>query len=265
MIIKAGFCQFKPDFMQVEKNLTKMVQMISLSKADLIVFPELATCGYSFKNCQEVEKVAENCQHGLTAMILKKAAWEYNCSIVAGFPESHQGNLYNSALLVNPDGSQFVYRKIHLFLNEKKFFSPGNLGFLVAPAKFGVKLGIMICFDWFFPEAARTLMLNGAQIIAHPANLVLPWCQQAMITRSLENHIFSITANRTGREVNGPMDNSFTGMSQIVSPLGSKLSAADCEQEICSVLDIDTEESLNKQITELNNISQDRKPEFYHS
>jgi len=72
---------------------------------------------------------------------------------------------------------------------------------------------MMICFDWFFPESARTLALKGAQLILHPSNLVMPYCQDAMITRSIENRVFSITSNRIGRE--GGYN--FTGKSQIVS------------------------------------------------
>jgi predicted amidohydrolase len=62
-------------------------------------------------------------------------------------------------------------------------------------------LGVMICFDWYFPEAARSLALRGAQIILHPANLVLPFCQDAMITRCLENRVFAVTANSGGAEM----------------------------------------------------------------
>jgi predicted amidohydrolase len=84
-----------------------------------------------------------------------------------------------------------------------------------------VKVGMMICFDWIFPESARTLALKGAQIIAHPSNLVLSYCQQAMFTRAVENRVFTITANRTGTEINGDKELYFTGKSVIVDTKGN--------------------------------------------
>ncbi|MCF7911525.1 MAG: beta-ureidopropionase [Candidatus Cloacimonetes bacterium] len=251
--------------MAKEKNLETMVNLVSKTKADLIVFPELATSGYTFINLSEVEQVAETFQKGLTYIVMKKAAWDNNCSIVLGFVEEDAGNFYNSAMLINPDGSSYLYRKTHLFLHEKSFFSPGDTGFQVFPAKNNIKIGIMICFDWIFPEAARSLMLNGAQIIAHPANLVLPWCQQAMLTRSIENRVFTITANRTGVEKNNSLSNAFTGQSQITSPLGERLLQADDSSQITGIFDIFPEIADNKSVTAMNDLITDRRQKYYHS
>ena len=130
-----------------------------------------------------------------------------------GFAEKDKDKLYNSAVLVNPNQEFFVYRKTHLFYEEKLIFDKGNTGFEVFVAKGGVKVGIIICFDWIFPEAVRTLALKNADIICQTANLVMPYCQTAMITRALENRIYCLTANRIGKE----KDVFFTGESQIVS------------------------------------------------
>jgi len=265
MKFKAGFCQFQPEFLAKEKNLETMVKLVSETRADLIVFPELATSGYTFLRTAEIDQVAESFRKGLTYIVMKKAAWDNNCSIVTGFAEKDGNYLYNSAMLVNPDGSSFLYRKTHLFLDEKKFFTPGDTGFQVFTAKNDVKIGLMICFDWIFPEAARTLMLNGAQIIAHPANLVLPWCQQAMLTRSLENRIFTITANRIGLEKNDNLSLKFTGQSQITSPFGEKLLQADDSHPMTGVIEIDPTAADNKSITAANDLIADRRQEFYHS
>ena len=73
----------------------------------------------------------------------------------------------------------------------------------------------------------RILMLKGADIICHPSNLVLPFCQNAMITRSIENRLFTITANRIGKETRGGNEFSFTGKSQITSPFGKVVKKAD--------------------------------------
>ena len=78
-----------------------------------------------------------------------------------------------------------TYKKIHLFNRENLWFTPGD----EAPKVYeidGVKIGVMICFDWIFPETCRSLALQGMQVLAHPSNLVLPHCQSAMITRCIE-------------------------------------------------------------------------------
>ena len=265
MKYRAGFCQFEPEFLAKEKNIDKIVSMITNAKADLLVFPEFATSGYSFAHISEVQQVAEPFQKGLTSIVLKKAAWENNCSIVIGFPESDNDKFYNSSMLINPDGSLYLYRKTHLFYDERKYFSPGDTGFKVFPAKHDVKIGMMICFDWIFPESARSLMLNGAQIIAHPANLVLPWCQQAMLTRSLENRVFTITANRTGYEKNHDVSNNFTGLSQITNTKGERLLQADQDKEFTGIIELETEDADDKSITPSNHLITDRREDYYHS
>jgi len=265
MRYKVGVCQFNPKFLQIEENLTKLKIILTNIQADLVVLPELVTSGYLFVEPKEVESASEDAFKGPTAQTLVAIARQNNMSISAGFAEKSEGRYFNSAMLVNPDGEIKVYRKTHLFFEEKKFFSPGNTGFKVFPAKKGVKVGSMICFDWIFPESARSLALMGAEIIAHNANLVLPWCQQAMITRSLENRIFSVTSNRTGKEKNQGKILDFTGMSQIVSPKGEVIKRLNREEETVFITEIETSEAHNKRVTELNDIFSDRRPEMYLS
>jgi predicted amidohydrolase len=122
----------------------------------------------------------------------------------------------------------------------------------------------MICFDWQFPESARSLALRGAQIICHPSNLVLPWCQEAMKTRSLENRVFSITSNRTGTEINGEYKQYFTGKSQILGTKGEILIRMnDTEEGIYSVV-IDPELASDKKVSEVNSVFADRRPSMYY-
>jgi predicted amidohydrolase len=194
---------------------------------------------------------------------MQRLSRDRNVSIVIGFAEKSGDKIYNSALLTNPDGTSFVYRKTHLFAEEKLFFTPGDTGFQVYPAKHGIRIGIMICFDWQFPESARTLALKGAQIICHPSNLVLPWCQQAMIIRSLENRVYSVTANRIGLERNGDKELYFTGMSQILGTKGEILHRMHMEQEEIAVITIDPFLADNKAVTPYNSVFTDRRPELY--
>ena len=108
------------------------------------------------------------------------------------------------------------------FYNEKLWFAPGNRPLEVYTIG-TVTIGIMICFDWFFPEVARALAVKGADILCHPANLVLPYCPQAMITRCIENRVFAITANRIGTERRTEESLSFIGTSQILGTKGEIL------------------------------------------
>ena len=118
---------------------------------------------------------------------------------------------------------------------------------------------MMICFDWFFPESARTLMLKGAKIIAHPSNLVLPFCPHAMRTRCIENRIFAITADRVGRE----RDLKYIGRSEILDTKGRILYCASSNREEVVVREINLREAANKRMTSMNDLIHDRRPEVY--
>ncbi len=264
MKYKVGICQFEPKLLNVSYNLDKMKELLLNVKADLIVLPELASSGYLFNSKSEVEKVSEFAMDGPTATLFKSLSQHNDTSYVVGFPEKFEKKFYNSAMLVNPDGKIYVYRKTHLFYEEKLRFESGNSGFQIFKAKKDVPVGMMICFDWIFPESARTLALKGAQIIAHPANLVLPWCQQAMITRSLENRIFSITANRVGKKSNSAKELHFTGMSQILTTKGEIIRRFDKNEESVYVTEIETNDAQEKKITEFNDIFEDRKTKYYN-
>lgn len=263
MEYRVGYCQFEPALFEPEKNLNKLEKMLSDVEADLIVLPELAISGYVINTPEELDMVAEDIKTSPTIGMFRELAKKKDTSYVAGFAERGLRGIYNSSFLVNPDGTLYIYRKTHLFKREKEIFEPGDSGFFVAPAKEGVKIGMMVCFDWIFPESARTLALLGCEIICHPANLVLPWCQQAMITRSLENRVFTITANRIGKEQNEDKEMTFTGQSQLTDPVGKIMHRAGIEEEIVRIETIDPEKASDKWITEYNHIHEDRRPAFY--
>jgi predicted amidohydrolase len=269
--MKIGYLQFKPDLGKPKRNLEKVEGFISEENFDLLVIPELANSGYLFEEREELNKVSENPGTGKYCNMLKRMSKEKNAYIISGFCEAataEEGKVfYNSSILVFPDGEFRIYRKTHLFFDEKKFFKPGNTGFWVYDIynkKFGtIKLGMMICFDWVFPEAARTLALRGADIICHPSNLVMPYCQNAMFTRALENHVYTITANRTGQDTNNANSVEFTGESVIVGPKGEYLSRASKDKEEIMFVMINPELSRNKYINEKNDLFDDRRELFY--
>lgn len=260
--MKIGFAQFSPVFGEVETNIKTMEHLIATSKADLLVFPELATTGYTFTSKDEVRSLSEPFETSESLNRLHAIATESSCAVVVGFAEKSEEGMFNSATFLKPDGTKALYRKIHLYGSENIFFQPGNIPFKVYDYK-DIKLGMIVCFDWYFPESIRVLALKGAQIICQPANLILPWCQSAMLIRSIENRVFTITANRYGSEVRGEYSFTFTGESQIISPDGDVLAKAPKDNDFVAVLEIDPSEALNKKINEHNDLFKDRHSDFY--
>ena len=261
--MRTGIYQNNPEFGEVSKNLERAINKLERIEADLVVLPELFSTGYQFISDKEVESLAESIPDGPTCQTLIKYACSKKMYMVFGIAERDGDKLFNSAVLIGPDGYIGKYRKSHLFYEEKFFFSPGDTGFNVYDIG-TARLGIMICYDWWFPEAARTLALRGADIICHPANLVLSGCQKAMVTRSLENAVYSATANRIGAEArNGKEELRFTGNSQIISPDGQVILVLENNKERIAVVDIDIERARDKSITKLNDRFLDRRPDMY--
>lgn len=259
--MKIGILQFRPKLGCLDDNLARIEVLLSGRKFDLMVLPELATTGYNFASRRELKTVAENKQ-GRSFAFFEDISVRANGAIVWGMAEASGSNIYNSAVLTTPEGNHYIYRKTHLFFREKLIFDPGNTGFRVFRWR-GTKIGMMICFDWIFPEAARTLALLGCQIICHPANLVLPYCQKAMITRSIENHVFCATANRVGWEDNAGHRLVFTGRSQIVDPDGRCLIRMGYSEEAVRIVKIDPKLSDTKTVGGLNDIFADRRRTRY--
>ena len=121
----------------------------------------------------------------------------------------------------------------------------------------------MICFDWRFPEVMRTLTLRGAQIVAHPSNLVLPFCQAAMVTRCLENTVFAATANRIGTEDRDGRSVSFTGRSVIMGTQGEHLASGSISSADVLTVEIDPKLADSKTINPYNDTLATRRTEFY--
>jgi 5-aminopentanamidase len=257
-----GFFQFGPRFGDVEANRAVIERVVREAGAHLLVLPELAVSGYDFPDAEAAAALAEPFETGPTSVLLRDLAGRHRMTIVAGYAERAGENLYNSSMLVTPDGGMHNYRKIHLFSREKLIFTPGDAPPPVIETPVG-RVGMMICFDWFYPETARLLAVSGAQIIAHPSNLVLPYCQQAMYARSVENHVFSITANRIGTEEQAGRTLTFTGASQVLNPEGRVLVNAPEAEEFLGLTEIDPAEADNKQINEYNELLKERRVDLY--
>ncbi len=260
--MRVAFVQMYCDFGQVERNVLHALELLQSKEADLYILPELFNTGYLFKDREEVMSFAESVPDGPTCKALTNFAKQKKCYISAGLPERSGDKVYNASFLSGPDGFISVYRKIHLFNKEKTCFDHGDIPFTVQNIG-EIKVGMMICFDWIFPESMRSLALQGADLICHSANLVMPYCQNAMVTRCLENSVYAVTANRIGSDVRGELQVDFTGASQITGPRGEILVRSSNSREDVQVIEIDPEKARNKQLNPLNNLFTDRHPDLY--
>ena len=260
--MKVGYFQFRPQFGKVPHNLLRVTAALRGTGADLIVLPELPFTGYCFRDREEVMSLAEDPDDSAVVEALRATCRDEHLYIVTGFAERRRDKCYNSALLIGPDGVEAVYRKLHLFNEEKQWFDPGD----IAPATVivrGARIGLLVCFDWAFPEPWRILAMQGAEVICHPCNLVLTYCQDAMRTRCLENGLFAISANRYGADKREHGEIKFTGRSQITAPGGKVLHKGPRQREELFITEIDPTEARKKQITPGNDLLGDRRPEFY--
>jgi len=261
-MLRIGYYQFRPLFGQIKKNLGKVISALKDIEADLIVLPELPFTGYYFADREETRILAEDPDDSSTVHSLKALCKERNLYLVTGFAERKRDKIFNSALLIGPEGLVHTYRKLHLFNEEKNWFDAGDTPLALQTVR-GARIGTMICFDWIFPEVARALAIQGAHIICHPSNLVLNYCQQTMLSRCLENSVFAITANRFGADKRPHGELKFTGKSQIVAPKGVLLHRAAAQREALYTTEIDPQRAEDKNITALNQMMDDRRPEFY--
>ena len=276
--VRAAAVQMDITIGDVQGNLTRILDRLEeavRNGAQLIVFPEAALSGYCFSSLEEVIPYAlESWNEALWPFA--RRCEESGVVGVLGFlggtgePSEEKGRVEvgNQALLAGAGrpGSCF-YSKTHLpVLGVDRFVTPGShLGVWDTPA--GV-IGPLICYDIRFPEAARVLALQGAEIIVLPTN----WPQGAESspefltrTRAWENRIYVIAANRVGVE----RGRRFIGRSQIVAPSGQILCEAGSDEEKILYADLDLELARQKRIIiepgewELDVIG-GRRPELYH-
>ena len=255
--------QFAPAFADLDANTERIIADIERIDADVIVFPELATCGYFHVGAEEVARIAEPLSGPHISRIVR-AAESASKVVICGFAED-DGAFFNSALIAGKGLAQpQVYRKTHLFYKETFGFAPGNTGFFVTHLEhLDCNLGMMICYDWRFPESARALALKGADVIVCPSNLITHIWRMAMPVRALENKVYLAVANRTGTERNHDEDVAFNGQSAIYSYNGSVLTDASAEYDAVIITEIHPHETRSKSFNSVNDIMKDRREEWY--
>jgi predicted amidohydrolase len=244
--MKVATVQMDVFYGKVPANMSRVTRHLNTLKSqgvDLAVFPEAALTGYCADSQEEALKLALDYDNPTQLEELKKLCDQLDIGAVVGFAERVGDDLYNSAALFEPGKPPRIYRKTHLpFLGLDRFAKPGN-ELPIWQTRWG-KIGILICFDFRYPEAARTLALNGAELICLPTN----WPEGAEVSaehigiaRAAENKVFVVTCNRVGTE-NGFR---FIGKSKIIHATGRVLAAAEAF-EVILVAEIDPAEARQK-------------------
>jgi 5-aminopentanamidase len=257
--------QFNPIFGEQDINFLSIINSIRNIPSNILLFPELSLSGYDFHDRREAETFALSPDNPFLKEFAYLATVE-NKILCIGFVEKDGTKIYNSAGLFFPDPSfNKVYRKTHLFYKERLIFDETDRGFFVVDyTPWDIKIGTMICYDWRFPEAARTLALMGADIILCPSNLVTDVWHIAMPARALENKVYLAVANRTGEENRNGVKLLFKGCSAIYGYNGEVLAlAASYTDEVLTTL-IDPNKTREKSFNEMNNIFSDRRTKWYY-
>lgn len=253
----------------IDGNLGQMIDRFretAARGAKLTVFPECALCGYCFDSLEEARPFAQPIP-GPATELMRQACAELGGYAIFGLLELDGPRVFNAAVLVGPAGVIGRYRKVHLpYLGIDMFTAYGDRPFAVHDAG-ALRVGMNICYDASFPEAARSLALLGADLIALPTN----WppgseCTAASVinARAIENAVYFIAVNRVGTE----RGFEFIGRSKIVDPGGNTIVEALSTKEEILYAEVDPEKSRRKHIIrvpgkhEIDRLA-DRRPEMY--
>jgi predicted amidohydrolase len=235
--------------------------------ANLIVLPELCNTGYVFNTRAEAYSLAEPVPDGPTTEAWMKVAKERDLYIVAGITESEGIDLYNSAVVVGPDGWIGTHRKVTLWNEEAIFFEPGNKGNQVFHTKIG-RISAMICYDMWFPEQWRNCALGGADIVCCPTNWVtfdgLPndvknFGVYLAEAAAHSNNIFVAAADRIGTERGCP----FPGRSLIIDRNGCPLVGPIGDEEDIIYAEINLSDARRLNYNEFNKVLDDRRIDLW--
>lgn len=237
---------------QVASNLAAIqtaLRQTTESGCLLTIFPECCLTGYCFDGLDEAREVAESIPGPSTDRIAESCR-QVQAYAVFGMLERAGDKLFNACVLAGPNGLIGSYRKVHLpYLGVDRFATPGDRAFEVYEAG-PVRVGMNICYDAAFPEAARVLALRGADLVALPTN----WPPGAELTaqhlihaRALENNIYYAATNRVGNE----RGFEFIGKSQICGPDGATLAMAADPVPATLYAEIDTARARSKRITRI--------------
>lgn len=259
----AAAIQFEPLMFAKEANVQQLLALVEQAAqkgARLITTPEMATTGYCWFDRQEIAPMVETVPGESTARFTELAQ-RYQCYIVLGMPEvdPQTALYYNSAVLIGPHGVIGCHRKSHPYISEPKWAAAGDVGHQVFDTPLG-RIGMLVCMDIHFPETARLLALDGADVICHISN----WLAERTpapywISRAMENGCYLLESNRWGLE----RGVQFSGGSCIIEPDGNIAAVVDDGNGI-AYAEVDISRSRQRLVLgEL--VFEQRRPDYYHS
>ena len=253
-MVRVGVAQFTGSRNPEENSVA--VRRLTLQAAEagvnLLCFHELANTVYlPFAEDPELFALAEP-EDGPSVTAAQVLARQTELVLVYPFFEKDGGRYYNSAIVFGPNGEKLTkYRKTSVpssrllpDASERYFFQPGDLGFPVVNTPFGVRVGLIICYDRNLPEPARCVALNGADLLFVPVTttqLVRPWWELLLRTRAVENVLYLGAASRVGEDRGGAPGTHYIGESLIIDPRGEiiKHGSPTEEEVVWSDLDMD--------------------------
>jgi len=240
MTIRVAACQIDPQLGEVDRNLEHIERVVAeaaTAGAKLVVLPEAAVTGYVFENLDEALTVAQRAV-AVAEQRLADAAMKAGVALIVGTLEAEAREVFNTALIFSGDGRRFRYRKMHLpYLGVDRFATPGP----DAPEVYdlaGMRVGVLICYDLRFPEAARICALEGADLVALPTNWPVGVEFHPGIfapARAAENHIYLLACDRVGEE----RGTTFIGRSILLDCNGKELAVASDTEEATLFGDVD--------------------------
>lgn len=240
-----------------DKNLLKVEELIGSNNVDLVVLPELFSTGYFYDEGSQLWEIAEEIPNGLTTQKLISIASKAGCYIVGTIVEKDNDRLYITSEIIGPSGYIGKHRKIHLTDDEAAFYSYGKSSDIYEVN--GCKIGVVTCFEGWFPEITRELILKGAQIICHSALIISEKTFDIMRIRAIENKVYVIMANGINTETYKKRRITFRGNSRIIDYKGNILVNAGQEEKMI-LAEINENETLIKNLDDCHDlISEIRK------
>lgn len=242
-----------------EKVSSWINETMEKEKPDVLVLPEMWNTGFTLA---ELDKLADE-DNEPTQSLLQKLAKQHHVNIVGGsIANKKEGKIYNTSLVINREGAVVHrYDKIHLvpMLNEHKYLTGGTNQIETFELE-GIKMGVIICYDLRFPELARKLALEGAQIL----HVVAEWplvrknhWKYLQLARAIENQMFIVSSNITGSNDT----ETFAGTSMIIDPWGDviKVGSEVKEETIIATLDLDAVPKIRESVP----VFSSRVPKLY--
>ncbi len=252
-----------------EMNLRRSLAWISAAAeagADLVILPELSNSGCDLSSREAALRLVEPVQNGPTVRAWAKAAREFGLLVVGGVLEGEGENVHNSAVIVGPDGLLGRYRKTHFWDREKLLYEPGR-ELPVFETPLGT-LGLLVCYDAWFPEAIRTLAMRGAELLCVPANAPDDWVPEGQrrggLTMLGAHAIAGANANRMYVACANRVGDGYQGRSCIVAPSGGVLAFGGADAEGLVLAEVDGGRARReKRLTGYSHAFGDRNEDVY--